>query len=175
MSGSPLKCCWINKINDSILTAVPSGFFFFQNTKFVCLYWAYSIRGWGLLGILWCCLCISNWPLICFECFVFLLSRFTLLLSNTLHESKRKYSSWFQVTKSNLQNYNLLGAARYPDLPWRRQQTGCWCHIYTPFKVFKNLKEVFFLIFSHRHDQIKWKALLDCSEHHSCWMNLSEV
>lgn len=81
MSGSPLKCCWINKINDSILTAVPSGFFFFQNTKFVCLYWAYSIRGWGLLGILWCCLCISNWPLICFECFVFLLSRFTLLLS----------------------------------------------------------------------------------------------
>lgn len=34
--------------------------------------------------------------------------------------------------------------------------------VYAPFKVCKTLKEVFFLIFSHTHNHIKCKALLDC-------------
>lgn len=39
VSGSPSKCCWIHKINDSILPAILRGFKFFP-----CFYWTHSLK-----------------------------------------------------------------------------------------------------------------------------------
>lgn len=70
--GSHSKCCWINKINDSILPAV-SGF---KKKKkkpqnFSCFYWTHSIKE-GLEN-LWQLLHILNWKMFyvlsCFRVF----------------------------------------------------------------------------------------------------------
>lgn len=100
VSGSHSKCCWINKINDSILPAVPSGFFFF-NTKFLLLLLnSFCKRG---LEYLWHLLHILNWIvlfLVMFYFFFFLLPRFTLFLMwKTLRSYKKLFSEemWFWI------------------------------------------------------------------------------
>lgn len=119
VSGSYSKCCWINKINDSILPAVLYGFKKKTTQNFSCFYWMHSTKGrlkkfWYLPHIL------KLEGIICFQlCFGFFFSFYRGSYSDSLHETiweaTRSYS-WGKC--SSKLPCNLLEEVGFSDLQW---------------------------------------------------------
>lgn len=117
VSGSHSKCCWINKINNSILPAVLSGFLF--NTKFLMLLLnSFYKRG---LEDLWHRLCIWKWKVLFLVIFHFflLLPRSTLfLIWNNLRSYKKLFSEKNLVLNYLVICWELLAAQTHHEVPW---------------------------------------------------------